>query len=295
MIEIQNVTKRFYHVTAVDNISLTIPQGEVIGVLGPNGAGKTTLFKLIAGLLKPDNGRIIPRNQRLNQQPWPAIGYKSDRLLFPNHLRVSQYLEMVAGLSNIPNHLREKAVFDSLVQVDLVDIADRRLRDCSKGMRQRVGLAQVLIGNPQLLLLDEPSNGLDPAGQTEINQRIQELHIAGKTILISSHQLPDITQVCTQLIILNQGRVHYQNSMADALAMRSHIIIHTDRPLLSMQETLIALHEEILVEDSSVLLRGEAMALRRQVLTMLLTADYDIVHVEEKRVTLAEIYAEAVQ
>ena len=291
MIELQNVTKKFYHVTAVNDVTFTIPQSEVVGVLGPNGAGKTTLFKLIAGLLKPDNGRIAP----LSYRPWPNIGYKPGRLLFPNHLQVSQYLQMVAGLSNIPNHLQEKAVFDSLVQVDMVNIANRRLRDCSKGMRQRVGLAQALIGDPPLLLLDEPSNGLDPAGQADINQLIQKLHTAGKTILISSHQLPDITQVCTELIILNHGRIHYQNSMSNALALRSHITIHTDRELYPMQDALLALHEDVEIENSSLLLRGEAMVLRRQILTMLLSAEYDIVHVEEQKVTLAEVYAEAIQ
>jgi len=291
LIEILNATKSFYQVTAVDDVSLSIPKGEVIGVLGPNGAGKTTLFKLIAGLLKLDNGRIFPTNH----QPWPAIGYKPDRLLFPNHLRVSQYLEMVAGLSNIPGHLRQKTVFDSLVKVDMVNMANRRLHDCSKGMRQRVGLAQVLIGNPPLLLLDEPSNGLDPTGQADMNRHIQELHTAGKTILISSHQLQDVTQICSHLIILNHGRIHYQNSMENALALRSHIIIYTDRDLYPIQDTLITLHEDILIDGKSVMLRSEAMKLRRQILTMLLTADYDIIHVEEKKVTLAEVYAEAVQ
>lgn len=291
MIDIVNATKSFYHVTAVNDVTFSIPRGEVIGVLGPNGAGKSTLFKLIAGLLQLDNGRISPRNG----QPWPAIGYKPDRLLFPNHLRVSQYLEMIASLSNIPNHLREKAVYDSLMQVDLVNMASRRLRDCSKGMRQRVGLAQVLMGDPPLLLLDEPSNGLDPAGQADMNRRIQELHAAGKTILISSHQLPDVTRVCSQLIILNNGRIHYQNSMETALALRSHIIIYTDRDLYPIQGTLLSLHEDILIDGTSIMLRGESMKLRRQILTMLLTADFDIIHVEEKKVTLGEVYAEAVQ
>lgn len=289
MIEIRNVSKSFYSLQAIDDVSLTIPAGEVVGLLGPNGAGKTTLFRLIAGLLQPDNGRIVP----LGNRPWPTIGYKPDRLLFPNHLHISEYLEMVAGLSNIPSSQTKKVIFDSLAHVDLIQAADKKIGVCSKGMRQRLGLAQVLIGKPTLLLLDEPSNGLDPAGQLEMNHRIQALHAAGKTIFLSSHQLDEVTEVCTQLVILNRGRIHYQNSMAEALAMRSHTVIEVDRPFDPMHKTLRSLNDEITFENNTVILRGGAMEHRREVMTTLLSAGYDILHVEEKRKTVAEIYAEA--
>lgn len=291
MIKIANLSKAFYQVQAIDNVTLTIPQGEVVGLLGPNGAGKTTLFRLIAGLIKPDAGNIQSQNGRL----WPRIGYKPDRLLFPNKLRVADYLKMTAGLSNIPTADTNKAVFDSLVRVDLVNAANKRIGDLSKGMRQRVGLAQALIGDPPLLLLDEPSNGLDPAAQADMSRRIQELHAAGKTILLSSHQLHEVTQVCTELIILHQGRVHYQNSMEKALSVRSHTLIRADRPLGGMKPIIGDLHEGIGVEGSTLVLRGDAKELRRQILIMLLSADFDILHVEEKRMSLAEIYMETVQ
>lgn len=160
MIEIHNVSKNFYGLKALDGVSLRIGRGEVVGLLGPNGAGKTTLFKLIAGLLHPDSGKIRPTNGR-----WPTIGYKPDRLLFPNRLRISEYLAMMASLSGAQAEDRERAVFNALVQVDLVSHADKRIGDCSKGMRQRLGLAQALMGNPTLLLLDEPSNGLIPTAR----------------------------------------------------------------------------------------------------------------------------------
>ena len=190
MIEIRNVSKYFFSFKALDNVSLDLGKGEVVGLLGPNGAGKTTLFKLIAGLLHPDSGQIQPANGR-----WPAIGYKPDQLLFPDQLRVSDYLTMMAGLCNLPPDAQEKAVFDALVQVDLVSQANKRIGDCSKGMRQRLGFAQAMLGNPPLLLLDEPSNGLDPNGQAELQALIKKLHAAGKTILLSSHQLEEVTAV----------------------------------------------------------------------------------------------------
>ncbi len=261
MIEIRNITKRFYSLTALDNVSLTIPRGEVLGLLGPNGAGKTTLMKIVAGMLQPDSGQLLP-----NGQGWPLIGFKPERLLFPNQLRVSQYLEMMAGLSNTPRNMIAAVVQNSLKMVGLHYAANKRIGDCSKGMRQRLGLAQVLIGDPPLLLLDEPSNGLDPEGQTDILQVIQSLHAAGKTVVISSHHLHEITQVCTQLVILNHGQIHYRNSMAEALAVRPHVLLRTDKDLTPMRDMFSALHPDISVEGSRLILKNEAMALRRPIL-----------------------------
>lgn len=292
MIEIKDVTKQFYSFTAINNVSFTIPRGEVVGLLGPNGAGKTTLFKLIAGILQPDKGQIYPLTG-----VWPEIGYKTDRLLFPNRLRINEYLEIVANLSNIPGSQTKKAVRESLARVDLLEAANKKIGNCSKGMRQRLGLAQALIGDPPLLLLDEPSNGLDPSGQEEMHRRIQELHVAGKTIVLSSHQLHEVTQVCTSLIILNRGEIHYQNSMVDALTMSPHSLIETDRPLTNslLLAELYAIHPGIQVEGNRVFLHDEAMRLRRDILAMVLRSGYDVVRVEQKHTTLAEIYAEAVR
>lgn len=290
MIGINNVSKTFYNFKALDNVTLRIDQGTVVGLLGPNGAGKTTLFKLIAGLLHPDSGSIHPLGSR-----WPKVGYKPDRLIFPNHLRVDEYLRYVVGLCEIPRADADRVIFESLSQVGLVDAASRRIRNCSKGMRQRLGLAQALIGDPPLLLLDEPSNGLDPTGQDEMMRLIQNLHTAGKTILISSHQLQEITDICTHLAILNRGRVHYQNNMVDALTVSPHTIITADQNLNRIAPTLEALHSEVHVENNTIVLRGEAMGLRRQILELLLDHNYDVVHVERKHITLAEVYEKAVR
>lgn len=292
MIEIQNVSKQFYSFKALDNVSFTIPRGEVVGLLGPNGAGKTTLFKLIAGILKPDKGKIYPL-----PGAWPAIGFKTDRLLFPNHLRVHQYLEVVAQLSNIPRRHTRQTVAEALAWVDLREAAHKKIGACSKGMRQRIGLAQALIGDPPLLLLDEPSNGLDPQGQDEMHRRIQQLHTAGKTIVLSSHQLHEVTQVCTYLVILKRGQVHYQNSMVDALTMSPYALIETDRPVTNpiLVAELHALHPDIQVEGHKIYLHDEAMRLRRDILAMVLRAGYDVLHVAQMHTTLAQIYAEAVR
>jgi ABC-2 type transport system ATP-binding protein len=162
-------------------------------------------------------------------------------------------------------------------------------------MRQRIGLAQSLIGEPPLLLLDEPSNGLDPEGQADICERIQQLHAAGKTIVLSSHQLSEVTQVCTRLLIIHQGTVHYENTMEAALAEQPHVQIRVDHELTPVGELLASLHPDIQVNGMSLTLHNEAMQMRRQVLSLLLAMGYDILHVEQQRTTLAQVYAEAVK
>ncbi len=290
MLEIINVTKRFHTLTAIDNLTLNIPQGEVLGVLGPNGAGKTTLFKLIAGFLNPDRGLIRPTSNT-----WPAIGYKPERLLFPNHLQVGQYLEMVAQVSNLTQRDIKRIVGTSLEHVGLSYAINKRIKDCSKGMRQRLGLAQAMIGDPPLLLLDEPSNGLDPEGQSDICQRIQELHSIGKTIILASHQLFEVTQICTHLVILNRGIIHYENSMKDALAERPHTSISVNEDITPLKLLLESLHPRIDIFEREIVLNYDAIALRPNVLRIILSAGYDVTHIEQSRVTLAEIYAQAVQ
>ena len=290
MIDFSHVTKRYYMLTALNDVSIAFPQGEIIGLLGPNGAGKSTVIKLIAGIIFPTEGEVLPAGAK-----WPGIGYKPERLVFPGNMMVGQYLEMVAGLCNIDRRSMEETVLQSLARVNLLGSAQRQIKTLSKGMRQRLGLAQALIGDPELLLLDEPSSGLDPEGQVEMLTYIEELRSAGKTILMSSHQLQEVTQVCTTLIILNNGRVHYQNRVADALTLQPYVIIQADRPLLPAKDLLAMVHPDISIDGNSVILHNSAIAMRRQVLAILINNGYDILRVDQKRVTLAEIYAEAVQ
>lgn len=292
VIEFRHITKHYYSLTALRDVSLTIPRGEVLGLLGPNGAGKTTLIKLIAGIITPSSGQLVATN---GHPGWPTIGYKPERLVFPGNLVVSQYLEMVAGLCNTGREHLDTVVLESLARVNLLAAANKQIKTLSKGMRQRLGLAQALIGDPDLLLLDEPSSGLDPEGQEEMQTYIEELRAAGKTILMSTHQLHEVTRVCTFLVILKDGRVLYQNPMADALTLQPHVAIQVDRSLDSARPLLTMVHPDIAIENDEVILRHESIPMRRQILSILINQGYDIVKVEQRRVTLAEIYAEAVQ
>lgn len=288
MIEVQNVTKSYQNILALRDVSLRIEKGEVTALLGPNGAGKSTLFKIVAGLLNADKGAVKPEGS-----VWPTMAYKPDRLLFPNRLTVRQYLQMIAKLSH--KHAENMQVDESLQRVNLIGSANKKIGALSKGMRQRLGLAQVMIGNPSLLLLDEPSNGLDPDGQLEMQQLIRDLQAEGRTILVSSHQLQEVQNICSQIVIINNGRIRYINSLQNALALRPHVTIKVDRALAPLAPLLRQLHADIVVDDTQVEIAESAIAHRRRVLTMLLGAGYDILSMDYSRMTLAQLYAEAVR
>lgn len=292
MLKIEQLHKSFFSLVALDGVDLVVPQGEIVGILGPNGAGKTTLFKVLTGSLKSDHGRVIPLQ---DQQPWPKIGYKPERLFFPPRMRVAQYLSVMASLSNLSGRQAEKATTAVVEMTGLQDSLRKRLKDCSKGTRQRVSLAQALLDNPDLLILDEPTDGLDPLGQAELHAVLLNLNEMGKTILLSSHRLGEVTAVCTRIAILNHGRVIYQSSMADALAERPQATIYVDKDLAPMQQLLHTLHPDITVEGQKLSLHRDATVIRRQILSILLAAGYDIVQIERRRATLSEIYSEVIQ
>lgn len=287
MLQVQNLTKKFYTLTALDNITLAIPTGEILGILGPNGAGKSTLFKILSGSLTSDAGEIVS-----TEGIWPTIGYKPERLFFPERMRVTAYLRMMSALSNIDRHDIEKAVASVLTQVGLTGAAHKRIKECSKGMRQRLGLAQALLGRPTLLILDEPSDGLDPSGQLEIQRLLHELRDSGTTILMSSHQLAEVRDVCTEIAILNFGRIIYRNRMTEALAERPQVAIHVDKDLTPLVPLLQTLHDKIEISGNVLSLHQDAMQIRRHLLSILLAAGYDILRIERRRATLTEIYAE---
>lgn len=289
MLSIRNVSKRFHKLQALADVSLNIPVGESVGLLGPNGAGKSTLLRIIAGLLNADSGTLQPTGGR-----WPIVSYKPDRLLFPNHLTVQEYMRLVGRMSNVPSRRLASETNARIAQVGLDHARHKKIGLLSKGMRQRVGLAQALLGDPELLLLDEPANGLDPGGQEEINALIVALRRSGKTILMSSHQLHDVTATCTSLVILNKGRIEYAGRMDEALSMHAMVTIDCDGPLTAVAPLLRRLHPEIEIGDTHIILHNEAMALRRQVLTLLLGAGIDIVTLAQDQNSLADLYAEAI-
>jgi ABC-2 type transport system ATP-binding protein len=188
------------------NISLEIYQGEIFGFLGPNGAGKTTTIKIITGLIKPDSGKVTIFGHNVDSmEAKKRIGFLPESPYFYEHLTGYEFLKINALLSNYIDY--KNRVHDLLEKVGLKEVANLPLRKYSRGMLQRIGIAQALIGDPDLLIFDEPLSGLDPIGRKEIKDLILEQKVKGKTIFFSSHILPDAEAVCDRIGIIIDGEV----------------------------------------------------------------------------------------
>ena len=209
MIEVQQLTKRFGRVTAVDDISFRAERGEILGFLGPNGAGKTTTMRVLTGYLPPTEGRTMIGGFDVFRQPIEAkrrIGYLPETPpLYPD-MTVREYLRFVAQIKGVPPRERQSRVGAIMERTRITDVAGRHCGKLSKGYRQRVGLAQALLHNPEVLILDEPTAGLDPKQIIETRELIKGLG-GDHTIILSTHILPEVSQTCQRVVIINKGRV----------------------------------------------------------------------------------------
>ena len=208
MIEVKNLTKRFGKKVAVDNLSFNVEKGEILGFLGPNGAGKSTTMNIITGCLSATDGSVSINGYDILDEPFKAkrsIGYLPEQPPLYLDMTVDEYLGFVYDLKKVK--LNKAAHINEIkATVKIVEMSRRRIKNLSKGYRQRVGLAQALIGNPAVLVLDEPTVGLDPAQIIEIRSVIKEL-ARQHTIILSSHILPEISAVCSRVLIINKGKI----------------------------------------------------------------------------------------
>jgi ABC-2 type transport system ATP-binding protein len=209
VIEVQHLTKRYGRFTAVEDVSFRVERGEILGFLGPNGAGKTTTMRVLTGYMPATEGKAIVAGFDVFDQPVEAkrrTGYLPETPpLYPD-MSVTEYLSFVAKIKGVASSERRDRINAVMERTHIKDVADRLCSKLSKGYRQRVGLAQTLIHNPDVLILDEPTAGLDPKQIIETRQLIKEL--AGThTIILSTHILPEVSQTCQRVVIINKGRV----------------------------------------------------------------------------------------
>ncbi|MBR4748147.1 MAG: ABC transporter ATP-binding protein [Abditibacteriota bacterium] len=204
---------------AVENISFEVEQGEIFGYIGPNGAGKTTTIKTLLGLLHPTSGEITLLGRKLGDVEIKArISYLPENPYFYEHMSAYEILDFYAQLFKIPAADRKKKIPELIDRVGLSkDDAKRTLKEYSKGMLQRVGIAQTLLNDPELLFLDEPTSGLDPIAHKDIQDIILDMKKAGKTVFMSSHQLSDVERVCDKVAIINKGHVVTCGAMEELL------------------------------------------------------------------------------
>jgi ABC-2 type transport system ATP-binding protein len=290
VIQVSDVTKRYGSVVALRDLSLTIPARSIFGLLGPNGAGKTTLLRLIAGFLFPDQGEIEIKGCSSFQ-----LGYLPERPHFPRRFSIAEYLDIAGTLSGLPRSRLREAAAGVLQQTGLSQVSDWKVAVCSRGMVQRLAVAQALLADPPLFLMDEPFEGLDPTAQAVMRRLILDLRQRGKTILLSTHRLSDVTQICSDIAILSHGRLARMGPLHEVLAPRAQQLIRVDRLPEGLAWQIRQLHGEIQVNGVEITLPGEAMEAKAGVLRLLLDAQIDILHVERQRATLEEVYLEAVR
>ena len=216
LVEVDRLWVNYGKVVAVRGISLSIPRGEVYGFIGPNGAGKTSTIKVLATLLKPARGFVKLDGVSVPDHPYEVrrrIGYMPDFFGVYEDLTVNEYLHFFAAAYHLVGQQRKRVVSDVLALTDLGGKRDEQVESLSRGMKQRLALARVLLHDPDLLLLDEPASGLDPRARIEIRELLKELRRMGKTILISSHILHELAHLCTHIGIIEAGRMVAQGSL----------------------------------------------------------------------------------
>ncbi len=215
-IETRDLTRRYGRVLAVDHLNLRVPTGALFGFIGPNGAGKTTTLRMLAGLLEPSSGEVWIAGQRVDRDLHAArrlIGYMPDFFGMYDNMLVWEYLDFFARCYGLSAKQRATMVGELLELVNLADKRDAQVQSLSRGMQQRLCLAHALVHDPKILLLDEPASGLDPRARVEMRELLKELTAMGKTIIVSSHILAELAEMCTQVGIVEKGKLVASGSM----------------------------------------------------------------------------------
>ncbi len=246
MLKIKALTKKYGKFTAVDNLDLRVADGEIFGFVGPNGAGKTTTMKIICGLMAANGGEVYVDGIDAIKQTRAAkeiIGYMPDFFGVYDDLKVSEYLDFYASIYNIKGQDRKKIADDLLELVDLSDKKEAYVDSLSRGMKQRLCLARSLVHNPRLLVLDEPASGMDPRARVEMKEILRSLKSLGKTIIISSHILSELAELCTSIGIIDEGRMVIEGKVSDIMQqvyskrfLKVRLLDKMDEALKIMQE-----------------------------------------------------------
>jgi ABC-2 type transport system ATP-binding protein len=266
MIDIKHLRMEYDTTVALENLTLEIPRGEVFGLIGPNGAGKTTLIRILATLLEPTYGEVRVGGVDVLADPLavhPLIGYMSDFFSLYDAMLTWEYLDHFARCYKVDAKRRDRLIGEVLELVNLEVRRDAEIRTLSRGMRQRLCFAKSLLHEPEVLLLDEPASGLDPAGRLEFRELIRKLHEMGRTVVISSHILTEMTEFCTSVGLLEGGRLVVAGRM-DEILDRMHFGLQLEIEVLDQADRLAALFERcpgasgLVVNGSRVTCRWDA-------------------------------------
>ena len=296
-----NLTKRYsglwskQAVEAVKNLNLEVYRGEIFGFLGPNGAGKTTTIKVLLGIIYPTEGEAYVLGQPAGDpKNHYRISYLPENPYFYDFMTGREILTFYAKLFGIAEPERSKRVNELLDRVGLSRAADQTLRTYSKGMLQRIGLAQCLINDPELLILDEPTAGLDPIAHIDIRDMILDLRNQGKTLFISSHQLSDVERVCDRVAILNKG-VMVQLGRIEELLAGGHVEVIADKVPDNALEPIHQLGGKVSLHDGRLIVEQPDNGSVDRVIDIVRAAGGHIVSVKPYRRSLEDLFVETIQ
>jgi ABC-2 type transport system ATP-binding protein len=281
----------------LDGISFDVREGEIFGFVGPNGAGKTTMLKLLMGLIRPSSGRASILGHDVSETAFRRhVGFQPENTNFYDYLTAREILRFYGRLSGVPRSGREARVEALLEQVGLSHVADARLRTYSKGMLQRVGIAQALVHDPRVVFLDEPMSGLDPIGRKDIRDLVLRLRAEGKTVFMNTHILPDVEMVCDRVAIIVKGRIMHQGAIDQFLQEGAR---EADLVLACLPPEIPAHLEEVFA--ARIRGHGERIEVRvnekdvQGVLGTAIAAGAEVVSVTPHRVSLESIFLHAVE
>jgi len=304
IIEIKELSKHFGKRFAVNNISFSVESGEIFGLVGPNGAGKTTTMRMLVTLLKPDKGEIFVGGYSTRKKPNEVrriIGFMPDSFGVYGDMTVQEYLDFFGACYKIPPNQRAQLIADLLDLVDLGHRRDDMVDTLSTGLKQRLGLARVLIHDPGILVLDEPASGLDPRARVEIRELLLEVARLGKTIIFSSHILADVGELCTRVGIIEDGKLVALGTLQQ---LSERVMPHRQLRiglLDNIEEAQIALQSNIGVSEVRLLdnntsrsslevdFIGDDEAIH-QLLAKLLEQGFPVVHFSEETKNLEEVF-----
>lgn len=239
MIRTENLSKQYGKQEALSDLNLSIEKGRVFGFIGPNGAGKSTTMMILSTLLAPSSGKAYVSGWDVEKEPKrvrQALGYMPDFFGVYDNLKATEYLDFYAGAYHIPAAHRKSLIADLLELVNLTHKADAYVDSLSRGMKQRLGLARCLVHSPDVLILDEPASGLDPRARIEMREILKQLRHMGKTILISSHILPELSELCDEIGVIEKGRLIACGSVDEVSLTQRGIAVMMVKALGNMEQ-----------------------------------------------------------
>ena len=304
MIEVKNVTKKYPNIKAVDNINFTIKDGEVVGFLGPNGAGKTTTMNMITGFIEPTEGQIIINGYDIVKKSKKAkkqIGYMPEGVPLYTELTAREFVNYMDELKDVKAKERKEAVEKAIEETGLKDVQNKLIKNLSRGYKQRVSMAGALVGNPEVIILDEPTVGLDPKQITEIRSLIKEL---GKkhTVILSSHILSEVSQICERVIIINHGKIvaiDTPENLENKTKEKNTILVTVEdknEKMKNLKEEVKEIEEIKLVKDNEdgtkqyAVTSADKVDLRKKIFEILPKQDITIFELKKDESTLEDAF-----